>query len=167
MRDDLRPQQRSKQSAPRLATVLHSKQIVHRLLGLHPSLLGIGLQQHLAAVEPLQRKGNLPIPHRQHFGKCFGAIGMAGVARHKDEVAGSDILARPRQEMLHLDRLAVFVSPEKADVEAMPRVFKVVGIAAEKGDITFGSKDESNVGVATEAVEMEATAPEQGDDVTP
>ena len=69
--------------------------------------------------------------------------------------------------MLHLDRLAVFVSPEKADVEAMPRVFKVVGIAAEKGDITFGSKDESNVGVATEAVEMEATAPEQGDDVTP
>ena len=69
--------------------------------------------------------------------------------------------------MIHLDRLAVFIGTEKADVEAMPRVFEVVGVTTEEGDVPFGGKDEPNVGVAAKAIEVEPAASEQGDNVAP
>ena len=140
---------------------------MHRLLGLHPALFGIGPQQHLTAVEPLEGERQLPIPHGGHLGHRLGPVGVAGVARHEDEITGGDVLVSPGQKMLHLDRLAVFVGPEEADVETVPRIFKVVGIATEEGDLPLRGKDQPDVGVTTEPIEVVAAAPKQRDDVTP
>ncbi len=60
----------------------------------------------------------------------------------------------PSQKMLNLGRLIVFVGPEECVVETVSRVFKVVWITAEKGDLLFGSKNEADVCVFFESIEM-------------
>ena len=67
--------------------------------------------------------------------------------------------------MLHLRRLAVLVGPEQAHVEIEAGKLEVVGIAAEEGDLAFGSEDEADVGVLLRPVEVIGAALEERDDV--
>ncbi len=69
--------------------------------------------------------------------------------------------------MLDLRGLVVLVDAEEADVQVVARELEVVGVAAEEGDRMFRRKDQANIGVLLEAIEMVESAVIKRDHVTP
>ena len=67
--------------------------------------------------------------------------------------------------MCRLNGLVVFVDAEKADIEVVAGEFEIVRVAAVEGDLGFRGEDETNVGVAFEAVEVIRAALVEGYDV--
>src|SRR6185369_2554991 len=71
----------------------------------------------------------------------------------------------PLQKVLELYGFVVFIDAEETDIEVVARIFEIVGVAAEEGDVFFGGEDEANVGVLFVLVEVVLAALKEGDDV--
>ena len=71
----------------------------------------------------------------------------------------------PLQIMLRMNRFIVFVNSEEADVEVVARIFKVIRVAAVKGDLLLRREHQTHIGVALEAIEVILPALIQRDDV--
>ena len=166
-RDEPRVEQPRQNPLPRLAGILHSKEIPHRLPFLLWPLVGIGVEHHFQPVERGERKGHLPVPHGEQFAERAAAIGVAGVARHKDEIARGDRLPAPREVVRHPCWLAVLVGPKEADVEVVAGKLEVVGVATEKRDLLLRREDEPHVGVFLGSIKMVETALMERDHVAP
>ena len=166
-RDELRIEQPRQNPLPRLAAVLHAKQVAHGLPFFLWPLVGIGIEHHLEPVERGERKRYLPVSHGEQFAERAAAIGVAGVTRHKHEIARGNRLPAPREVVRHPCWLAILIGPEETDVEVVAGKLEVVGIAAEECDLLLGREDEPHVGIFLGSVKMvEATLMER-DHVAP
>ncbi len=67
--------------------------------------------------------------------------------------------------VVRVERPAVVVDAEEANIEVVARELEVVGIAAERGHVPVRREDEAYVGIFLVAVEIVARAAEKGDDV--
>ena len=76
------------------------------------------------------------------------------VAGDEREIAVLDAVLAPFEVVRNLGRLIVFVNAEKADVEVVARKREIIGIAAVKRNLLFRSKDQTDVGVAFETIEV-------------
>ena len=92
---------------------------------------------------------------------------MPGMARHENEITGRDGPLSPREMVGHAGGPAVFVGPEKTDVEIEPWKLEVVGIAPEKRDLLLWREHQPHVGVFLRPIEMVAAALIERDDVAP
>lgn len=106
------------------------------------------------AIEPLHDEGIADVSQIFEFRHGVEVVRVARVAGHEDEFVFLRAVFTPLQVMLNFRRLAVLVNTEEAAIEVLPRVSKVVRVAAVKGDLLFRGEDETNVGVAFEAVEV-------------
>ena len=166
-RHDPRLQQSGEHARPRLASILDAEQILTRL----PPLLGplgrIRADDRLQPVENLEVEGQPPVAERYEFGDRVGPIGVAGMPRHKHEVAVGHAVLGPRQMVLHPGRPAMLVGAEEADVEVEPGKLEVVGVAAKEGDLLLRREDQPHVGVFLRAVEVVGASLIERDHVTP
>ena len=69
------------------------------------------------------------------------------MAGNKDQIVLRNPGAGPVQVVIEVRRLVVFVNAKERDVEVIPRIGEVVGIAAEKRGFEFGSKDQAYIGI--------------------
>src|SRR5690349_2465045 len=88
------------------------------------------------------------------MGDRIEPIRTARVARDKDQLAVSGACFAPRQMMLDFGGLAILVGTEETDVEIVPRILEIIGIAAKEGDTLLGSKHQTHIGVLLEAIQM-------------
>ena len=142
-----------------LAAVLIAEEVLlrlPRLLGPAPAVLD---QERLLGPEvgDLDRVGR--VAQIFQVGDGVEAIGPARVAGDEDEVAFLGTRGIPAEVVLDLRRLAVFVGAEEADVEVVARIFEVVRVAAEEGDVELGGEDEPDVGVCFICVEGDIARP--------
>ena len=101
------------------------------------------------------------MPHR------IQAVGLAGIPGHEHQVVLLQPRRIPLQVVRRLDRLAVLVDAEEADVEIVAGILEVVRIAAEEGDVLLGREDQPHVGVFLVAVEVVQPALVERDHVAP
>ena len=67
--------------------------------------------------------------------------------------------------MIGLDRLTIFVNAEDANIEVVPGILEIIGIATVKRDLLLGREDQSHVIVPFVAIKMVHAALIQSDNV--
>src|SRR4051812_6971289 len=91
------------------------------------------------------------------------AAGASGMPRDEDQFVLRRAGFAPLQEVLNFGGTIVLIDAEKADVQIVARVFKIVRIAAEERDLLFGSKHQAHVGVLLELIQVILPPLEQRD----
>ena len=81
-------------------------------------------------------------------------IGVSRIAGDEHQFAIVNALRIPMEIIGDFRRFAVFVNAEQAEVEIEPRILEIIRIAAEKGDLLLGRKDEPDIGIAFVAIEL-------------
>ncbi len=161
---DGRVLQAGQPAQPRLPPVLHAHQHLLGLAVVLGAALAEGHQQHLAPPQHVELLGQRAIADVLQVMHRVEPVGMGRVAGDQHEIAVRQRRGIPLQ-ILRLDRFAVLVDAEEADVEVVARIFEVVGIAAEIGDLLLRREDQPHVGVSLVAVELVQPAAVERDDV--
>ena len=136
-----------------LERVFDAEHLLCRLARLLRPELRIPLQHAESPIQDLERGGQVIVAHILDLRHSVEAGGRAGVAGHKDELAGGGALRVPLQIVRGLYGLVVLVDAEKRHVKVVAGISEIVGVAPEKGDLPFRRKDQAHVGIFLVAIE--------------
>src|SRR5947209_19098792 len=85
--------------------------------------------------------------------------------RDENQLAVARARVTPAQKMFDFRRLAVLIDAEKADIKVVPRILKIVRIAAKKRDCLLGREYQPNVRVLFELIQVILPALKQRDHI--
>jgi len=129
-------------------------QLCRRPAGVLGAAVAPRLQRHFAAAHQVEEGRVLQVAGQFQVGHRVEAARAAGVAADEHQLVGIRPVRTPGEVMRRLGGFVVLVDAEKGHVEAVARVLEVIRIAAEVGDVAFGSEDEPDVGVFLVAIKV-------------
>ena len=147
------------------ASVLHAEQIVVRAAVVLQTALRVRVEQHLAAPQQIEIERVRRVAVELQIGHRVEAAGAAGMPGNEHQLPVLRAGSAPLQVIRGLDRLAVLVRAEEADVQVIARILEVVGIAAEEGDGQLRREDQPHVRVFLVPVEVVLASLEQSHDI--
>ena len=144
--------------APYLDPVL---EIVERPLDqLHVGLIA-SAELDVAAAQldgPQQRRRQQQVALELELSQGLEPRGGSGVARHEHGLVDARAREVDPQVVGHSGGLAVLVGAQYREIETPARKLKIIGIAAERGDIRLGREDEPHIVIALVLVQEVLTA---------
>src|SRR5262249_24525520 len=148
-----------------LPGILDAEQIVVRAAIVLRASLRVGIEQDFTPAKKVHREWIGHVAIELKMLESIETCGPAGMPRDQDQIAVARAAGTESQVIAHPRRLIVLVRAEQTDVEVVPRVFEIVGIAAEERDRQLWSEHQTDIGVTLVAVEVKLRALVQRDHV--
>src|SRR5262252_9447748 len=105
------------------------------------------LQLSNSCCEEFQDRGVLHVAQEIELRNRQQSAGAARMTGDKNELVVAYPCWRPLQVVVQMGRLVILIDAEEGDVEVVARIFEVIGIPAEEGDVKLRREHQADIRV--------------------